>query len=98
MLAIVYANQKLRKCMFYCLLLIFLGLLFLVPALSKIFGPAHIVSRNCTHISIKSNIKPDVEGFQFFWNVVTINGTTNNIVRNILLCFLFLFLFFIYST
>ena len=61
-----------------------LGMTYLATVSSQVFGPLTIDLRNCTHLSIKTNINPNVEGFQFSWVAIIFNGTFNRTVRSIL--------------
>ena len=55
-----------------------------VTVLAQVFGTPSIISRNCTHISIKSYIMPETEQFEFAWVLITNNGTSSMTVRSII--------------
>ena len=57
---------------------------FLATASSQVFGPVTIVSRNCTHISIKTTLNPNRAAFNFLWVAIISNGTSKTNVRSIL--------------
>ena len=62
---------------------LFLGFTFLAAISTEIFGTPTIISRNCTHISIRSNLNPNTNTFDFLWFLTTFNGTSNMTVSSI---------------